>query len=388
LTFGSLLAAMIAVAALLGTAPAGALPPGGTDTFGVHASVHVTSRLGVETIDFKGTATITRDSPVMDGGVEVSQVELTSMELEGFSFVGALEVTESPTLDSVGELRSNQAGQEFPATLSLDVFLEVNVPANPGGVLPLHNDVILHFVSGDITVWPPDGVDLQLDTPYNVDDDGDGEVDEDSSDDDGDGLYDEDRPGPDPDTPGSGTECPTPLGGPDCDDEEGEDPPANLCPAASKGVDTLCDEDADGLIDEDPGCFPLVNVGGTTMKAGVCIRESTLTLVDAASITPIPSPTVQPSPTRTPTRTPTPFVSPTPTRTRTPTPQPFATGDANCDDIVNAIDSALILQFGANLIPGLDCSEAADANEDGQVNSIDSALILQFVAGLISQLPP
>jgi hypothetical protein len=233
--------------------------------------------------------------------------------------------------------------------------------------------------------WPPYGVELALDTPYNVDGDGDGAIDEDSSDDDGDGAYDEDRPGPDPDTPGNGYECPAVNGGPDCDDVEGEDPPIDLCPAAGKGVETLCDDDSDGLIDEDPGCLPLVNPGGTTLKAGVCVRETTLEIVDPASITPIPSPTLQATPTNTP-RTPTP--TRTPTRTPTNTPVPILTGDADCNGTVNAIDSALILQFGAGLIPGVDCSNAADVNLDGAVNAVDSALILQFAAGLLPGLPP
>ena len=63
-------------------------------------------------------------------------------------------------------------------------------------------------------------------------------------------------------------------------------------------------------------------------------------------------------------------------------------GDASCDDTVNAIDAALVLQFTAGLLETLPCQGNADANESGGVDAIDAALILQFVAGLVSNLPP
>lgn len=62
------------------------------------------------------------------------------------------------------------------------------------------------------------------------------------------------------------------------------------------------------------------------------------------------------------------------------------TGDVNCDDDINSIDSSLILQYGAGLINELECAIDADVNNDTQINSIDSTLILQYTAGLISSL--
>jgi hypothetical protein len=67
---------------------------------------------------------------------------------------------------------------------------------------------------------------------------------------------------------------------------------------------------------------------------------------------------------------------------------PKALGDVNDDGDVNAIDSALILQLNAGLIPNLVNPGSADVNEDGSMNAIDAALVLQFVAGLIPSLPP
>ncbi len=81
--------------------------------------------------------------------------------------------------------------------------------------------------------------------------------------------------------------------------------------------------------------------------------------------------------------------TPTPTPTSTPGPSPSSfVGDANCDGTVNALDAALLLQLGADLIPAVPCPNRADANQDGDLNALDAALMLQFSAGLIGRLPP
>ena len=65
-------------------------------------------------------------------------------------------------------------------------------------------------------------------------------------------------------------------------------------------------------------------------------------------------------------------------------------GDANCDGIVNPVDSTFILQLSAGLLGALPCPQNGDASGDGVTNPLDSALILQFSAGLIDSLasPP
>ena len=57
---------------------------------------------------------------------------------------------------------------------------------------------------------------------------------------------------------------------------------------------------------------------------------------------------------------------------------PTFLGDVNCDGTANSIDSLLILQFDAGLIPSLACIQDADVNEDGFINAIDAALLIQF----------
>ncbi|MCH8025785.1 MAG: hypothetical protein IH866_03225 [Chloroflexi bacterium] len=69
-----------------------------------------------------------------------------------------------------------------------------------------------------------------------------------------------------------------------------------------------------------------------------------------------------------------------------PTSPLMASGDANCDGNVDAIDAAFILQFSARLIDTLPCPDDGDVNGDGSIDPIDAALILQISAGLLA--PP
>ena len=127
----------------------------------------------------------------------------------------------------------------------------------------------------------------------------------------------------------------------------------------------------------------------------------TLTPTATGTLAVIATPTLTPTvtgtlaftatPTSTPTATSTPLtVAPTNTATTAP---PTATtpgllGDVNCNQAVDAIDAALLLQLIAGLLSSLDCEADADVNLDGNSNSIDVALILQFIAGLLADLPP
>ena len=252
-----------------------ALPPAGSDQLPVVATIDITSRIGDATVVLTGWAEIDRQAPHDEGGVDVVDLEIVSMDLVGTSVIGVITVRERPNagLDYVssGEIRSKQAGQDFPASSFFDLFAEVIVPASPGGAVVAHNEAPLHLTAREgttevnLAAWPPLGIIYKLEPIFGVDNDGDGQIDEDTADDDGDGLIDEDRPGPDPFTPGS---C---GNDPDCDGQEGEDPPIELCTLA------LCDEDGDGQMDEDPSCIPLMNPGNVNnMKTGFCVRDLTL----------------------------------------------------------------------------------------------------------------
>jgi len=72
----------------------------------------------------------------------------------------------------------------------------------------------------------------------------------------------------------------------------------------------------------------------------------------------------------------------------TPPGPPASAGDVNCDENVDAIDAALILQLGASLVDDLACIQNGDVSGDGRVDAIDAAVVLQFVAGLLDSLPP
>jgi glucose/arabinose dehydrogenase len=116
------------------------------------------------------------------------------------------------------------------------------------------------------------------------------------------------------------------------------------------------------------------------------LQPQTGTATPGVTETPSATPAAtEPGPTATTTTQP-PATS-TPPPTATPTAVAAIVGDANCDDAVNAIDAALVLQLSAGLITELPCS-GGDVNGDGRVNAIDATLILQYVAGLIPTLPP
>lgn len=151
------------VALLSGGRPAYAFPPAGQDILGLHGTVSLVSRLGQETLELTGTATLQRSDPYDDGGVQVIDIELISMLLNGQSITGPVVVIESATLASIGEVRSQQPGQDFPADSFIDVFAEILIPASPGPTASVHNDVAARVVPMfggtplPLASWPPIG---------------------------------------------------------------------------------------------------------------------------------------------------------------------------------------------------------------------------------------
>ncbi len=161
----ALLASLITITLVTLSRSASALPPAGTDTFGVNAEVSITSRLGSEMISFTGTVTIDREAPHVESGVEVEDMAITTLDLDGLSATGFVGISQSPTRPSTGELRSQQPGEQFPASSFFDVFVDAAIPASGSNSSPIvHNEDALHLVplSGgsetELDAWPPFGV--------------------------------------------------------------------------------------------------------------------------------------------------------------------------------------------------------------------------------------
>lgn len=160
----ALLALVAAGVALLSNGqPAYAFPPAGQDDLGLSGQVSLVSRLGQETLELSGTATLQRSDPYDDGGVQVIEIELVSMLLSGESVTGPVVVTERAALASIGEIRSQQPGQDFPADSFIDVFAEILIPASPDPTASVHNDVAARVVPMlgvtplPLASWPPIG---------------------------------------------------------------------------------------------------------------------------------------------------------------------------------------------------------------------------------------
>jgi len=294
--FAAAVVAIVAVAGALRSAPsARALPPAGTDSLTATGQVIALSRLGQETVPVQGKVTIQRQDPHLEAGVEVANAEIIGLDLTGDSLTGQITITESPALASNGEVRSMQAGQQFPASSFFDTFIDVVIPASGSrtpGSLSLHNVSALRLTAtGPISAWPPTGVKYGSAPLQGVDNDGDTLIDEDTADDDGDGAYDEDPPG---------------NFNEDTDNQTDEDGPVGV------------DNDGDTLVDEDPSCLPLF----PTLPAGVCIVSASITLGGAQTPGPTNTPCGQvcaATPSSTPPATPTPTASPPPPGPEDPT---------------------------------------------------------------------
>ena len=120
--------------------PARALPPAGADMLPVTATVDVGSRLGSDSVILTGWVRLERQAPHTEGGVGVVDIEVIALDLRGASQLGAVSVRTQTEVSSTGEFRSLQAGQDYPASSSLNLYLQVTVPASPIGSLDLHND--------------------------------------------------------------------------------------------------------------------------------------------------------------------------------------------------------------------------------------------------------
>jgi hypothetical protein len=93
--------------------------------------------------------------------VSVVDLELVALDLTGESVTGGVAVSASAALTSLGEVRSQQAGADYPADAFLDAYVVISAPASPSPTITLHNDVELHmqptFGGSPLPAseWPP-----------------------------------------------------------------------------------------------------------------------------------------------------------------------------------------------------------------------------------------
>jgi hypothetical protein len=345
-----------------------ALPPAGLDDVHVSADVLVKSRIGTETVHLEGTATIVREDPHDEGGLQVVDFTVVPIDLAGDSLVGHVTATENPDVPSTGQIRKREASQDFPLDAFFDVYLEVGPPRSGfQSAVVLYNETSIHLTNSvDISVWPPYSIEFTA-APTEV-----------SS---------HCSPSASPPGPGGIALFPPPEYPPPAPGEISGDP-LQIC--ITEVMVTLSD-----------GSTPTAT--STATRTATATRTSTPTKTNTPTKTWTPRPTRTPTSTApvtntatrtstltsTPTDTPPATDTPTPTGTRTPTatPTPLADGNANCTGGVDAVDAAVTLQAAAGLIASVPCPPRADVNRDGRVDSLDALLMLQFVAGLLSQLP-
>jgi hypothetical protein len=162
-----LLIALVALGLFLSHPAARALPPAGTDNVAVSADVSVASRIGTETIHFTGLATIVRQDPHLESGMEVENLQITSLSMTGHGLEGDVSISQSQTTNSIGQIRSvNPSPQQFPAQSFFDVFIDITAPASPAPTITLHNAAPIHLAptsGASINAWPPFGVTYEMD---------------------------------------------------------------------------------------------------------------------------------------------------------------------------------------------------------------------------------
>ena len=146
-------------------ARAGGLPVAGADVLPVSVVAQAGSVLGEDLVILRGWMQVIRAAPHTEDGIEVVDLEIVSIELVGASRFGLVSVTEranaGASYRSGGQLRGTSPGSLFPATATLNLFLDLEVPSSPVGPLLLHNETSLDLVPTAagaeilLEAWPP-----------------------------------------------------------------------------------------------------------------------------------------------------------------------------------------------------------------------------------------
>ena len=146
-------------------ARAGGMPIVGVDVLPVAVVAHAGSLLGEDLVILRGWIEVIRGAPHTEDGIEVVDLEIASLELVGASRFGLVSVTERANAGELyrsgGQLRSTSPGKPFPATGTLNLFLDLEVPSSPVGPLLLHNETSLDVQPASdgtatlLEAWPP-----------------------------------------------------------------------------------------------------------------------------------------------------------------------------------------------------------------------------------------
>ncbi len=107
-------------------------PAAGIDILDTRADVSVefiNPPLGPESMTLRGPTVIQRGNPSDPGdGRDVIDTEIIAMSLTGTAFGANIKMTESPTLNSGGQIKAQNSSNSFPADSFFDVFVEIDTP--------------------------------------------------------------------------------------------------------------------------------------------------------------------------------------------------------------------------------------------------------------------
>ena len=125
-----------------------AYPGAGRDDFPSSAIVTLEFMDGQKlNLNAVGPTSIERSAPFDAGnGLETIATEITQMNLRSDSALGPVEIRESGSRQSIGQIQQKTAGVDFPANSFFDVFVEVIVQT-PLGRIVLHNEDPIRLVA-------------------------------------------------------------------------------------------------------------------------------------------------------------------------------------------------------------------------------------------------
>jgi hypothetical protein len=127
-------------------------PDAGSDTMDSSMSVELTVLgSGVQTVELRGPVTVIRSDPRDDGGRRVIDTEIAAMDMVGQFFGQPIHVRQSPERTSLGEVRAQGAGADYPADSFFDVFVEVEIT----GLAPLVNVEPVRVQAQNLIKLPP-----------------------------------------------------------------------------------------------------------------------------------------------------------------------------------------------------------------------------------------